>query len=133
MTDLIVLSTLKNPSLHEWNGVLLKTRIAHEMLRDAAFDLVGQVSVRTADHASDVAATRLISAIEDAAQNATEVLTSSSYSSVHGTVPFHGNGYRELTIQLQTKLNDGSIAWADSQVAQPGLLPRQRAPAEPQQ
>jgi hypothetical protein len=75
---------------------VLKTRIAHEMLRDATFDFIGQVSIRTTDHVLDIAATRLISAISDAAQNAADVLTNSSYSSVDGTVPFHATGYREL-------------------------------------
>lgn len=86
------------------------------MPRDAPFDFVGQASIRTADQVFDVAAARLISTIEDAAQNATNVLTASSYSSVDGIVPFHASAYRELKTQLQTKLNDGSIAWTDSKL-----------------
>jgi hypothetical protein len=108
--------------LRRQNSVLLKTRIPREILRNAAFDLIGQASMRTTDHALDVAATRLISAIQDATQNAPDGLTNSSYCIVDGAVPFHASAYRQLKLQLQTKLNDGPIERADSQVAQPACF-----------
>lgn len=92
------------------------------MLLDVAFDLVGQVSTRTTDQTLDIAATRVMSAVQDAAQYATDASTSSFYSSVDGAVPFHAGGYRESKMPLQTKLNDAPIACADSESCATGLL-----------
>jgi hypothetical protein len=87
------------------------------MLGDAAFNLVGQMSIgptdQTADFPLHVAVMRFLSCIDDSAQNGAEALTKSSRCP-GGAVPLHASGYRDVTFQLETKLNDDGIACGDN-------------------
>ena len=91
------------------------------MLGNAAFDLVGQMSIGPTDQTLDfplrVAMMRVLTCIEGAAQSGAEASTNSFNSFADGMAPLHASAYRELTFQAKTKLNDEPIACGDNERA----------------
>jgi len=77
------------------------------MFGDPAFDFIGQMLARSANHTLDfplhIAMTRLCHRIENAVQKAARLVVDGIGSRTGGTVVVHAGGYRALRNQLETK------------------------------